>query len=329
MSTLPGPEQQTPKRWPPTTLSAQVIADARAQLVVDTPPSGEALRMGMSGGGGSSTSKSARHLEALRCSIALTQQPFSAPTGVALTPLSALGAQSKRRRQLMADVGEALESLARQLHVGAPDPPREGAEPQPQLQPPPLSARSSQTPISARSRGDDEVNIFLSSALQQLRDISSRRSAHEPSGPGSNGEGEGAAASGREGSGVGGGGGVVYDERLEEATARGDQLQEQLAEAERELDAMHDRAASLKAQALAAERRASNLQEELTLKDRELDDVRAEEAGNQATPPWSDKVLERAVELAMAEGWEQAQEEAAARLEQLETALRWVTCGVS
>jgi hypothetical protein len=327
MSTLPGPEQQTPKRWPPTTLSAQVIADARAQLVVDTPPSGEALRMGMSGGGGSSTSKSARHLEALRCSIALTQQPFSAPTGVALTPLSALGAQSKRRRQLMADVGEALESLARQLHVGAPDPPGEGAEPQPQ--PPPLSARSNQTPISARSRGDDEVNIFLSSALQQLRDISSRRSAHEPSGPGSNGEGEGAAASGREGSGVGGGGGVVYDERLEEATARGDQLQEQLAEAERELDAMHDRAASLKAQALAAERRASNLQEELTLKDRELDDVRAEEAGNQATPPGSDKVLERAVELAMAEGWEQAQEEAAARLEQLETALRWVTCGVS
>lgn len=327
MSTLPGPEQQTPKRWPPTTLSAQVIADARAQLVVDTPPSGEALRMGMSGGGGSSTSKSARHLEALRCSIALTQQPFSAPTGVALTPLSALGAQSKRRRQLMADVGEALESLARQLHVGAPDPPGEGAEPQPQ--PPPLSARSSQTPISARSRGDDEVNIFLSSALQQLRDISSRRSAHEPSGPGSNGEGDSAAASGREGSGVGGGGGVVYDERLEEATARGDQLQEQLAEAERELDAMHDRAASLKAQALAAERRASNLQEELTLKDRELDDVRAEEAGNQATPPGSDKVLERAVELAMAEGWEQAQEEAAARLEQLETALRWVTCGVS
>jgi hypothetical protein len=246
---------------------------------------------------------------------------------VALTPLSALGAQSKRRRQLMADVGEALESLARQLHVGAPDPPGEGAEPQPQ--PPPLSARSNQTPISARSRGDDEVNIFLSSALQQLRDISSRRSAHEPSGPGSNGEGDSAAASGREGSGVGGGGGVVYDERLEEATARGDQLQEQLAEAERELDAMHDRAASLKAQALAAERRASNLQEELTLKDRELDDVRAEEAGNQATPPGSDKVLERAVELAMAEGWEQAQEEAAARLEQLETALRWVTCGVS
>jgi hypothetical protein len=100
---------------PRLSMSQQVIADARLQ-VENTPPS-----MGYSHGR-LRTPGTARALQDLRSSIGLNQLPDggggslrsarTAPAGVALTPLSALGQQNSKRRQALLSLAAEVRELA-------------------------------------------------------------------------------------------------------------------------------------------------------------------------------------------------------------------------
>ena len=256
-------EATPPRPWP-TTLSAQVIADARAQV---------------DGGGYASTPLRSNQvgrsaLDALRSSVGLSMS-HTAPTGATLTPLSALGAQSRRRRKLMLDMGAALTSIAQQLDPHELEP----------------------EPVSARLRGEDEVNMFLINTLQQIQRLGASFEARlkDVGGVAPGRATEAGVATAQDG----------LQEACREQTLRADSLQQQLADAERDLDFTRDKAAKAKMQSLAAAKKIQSLEAELLSRDQALDEVRHAEQGFQDS---SKVLLERAVELAMQEGWEQATE---------------------